>query len=73
MRVVHRAAALGMGVEDQGDRGAGPGAGAETSFKTALGPWEDDFGHCTCIWNIQREARDCVLAPYIGIERVSAI
>ena len=47
----------GMGVEDQRDRGARAGAGAETAFETAFGPWEDDFGHCTCAWNIQRNAR----------------
>ena len=47
--VVHRAAALRMRVEDQRDRRARAGAGAETAFETALGPGKDDFGHCTCV------------------------
>ena len=69
-RVVHRAAALRVRVEDQGDRRARARAGAETAFETALGPWKDDFGHCTCVWNIQRNARvNRVRAPYIGKRR----
>ena len=46
--VVHRAAALRVRVEDQGDRRARARAGAETAFKAAFGAGKDDFGHRTC-------------------------
>ncbi len=46
-RIVHRAAAVGMRMQDQRDGSAGAGTGAETAFETAFRPWKDDFGHCT--------------------------
>ena len=44
-RIVHRAAALRVRVEDHRDRRARARAGAETAFETALGAGKDDFGH----------------------------
>src|SRR6185436_3930736 len=46
--VVHRAAALRVWVEDQGDGRAGARARAETPLETPLRTWENDFGHGTC-------------------------
>jgi cysteine desulfurase len=43
-------------VEDQSNRSAGPRAGAETSFKTALRPRKYDFGHCTCDKDVFKSA-----------------
>ena len=43
--VVHRAAALGVGVEDQGDWRAGAGRGAEPAFDAAFGAGKDHVGH----------------------------
>ena len=53
--VVHRAPALRMRMEDQRDRCAGTRAGAESPLETALGPWKDDFWHCTCAWMQTKE------------------
>jgi cysteine desulfurase len=47
--VVHCPAGLRVRMEDQRDRGAGTGAGMETSFEASLGTWENDFGHVSSV------------------------
>ena len=43
--VVHRPAGLRVGMEDQGNRGAGAGAGMKASFEAPLRAGENHFGH----------------------------
>src|SRR5205085_10008994 len=46
-RIVHRAAALRMRMQDQSDGRAGAGTRVETAFETAFGAGKNDFGHST--------------------------
>src|SRR3546814_8310448 len=46
--VIHRAAALRMGMQDQGNGCARARRRAETALETAFGPGENDFRHRVC-------------------------
>lgn len=57
--VVHRAARIGMRVQDHGDGRTRTRSGSETAFEATFGAGENDFGHLNSpIWIALVERRE---------------